>query len=252
MMFDTGTLKWRVFDKWPPATAQDFKFYLRDGKQIAEAAPGVDDKPFSEFVSNPNDPVPYRLREDIRFQFTPREYMSDDQRFAAQRADVLVFQTEPLKADVTLAGELLANLSVSTSQSDADWIVKLIDVFPDNHRFVPGSQPGLDFRGFQLMVRSEVMRGRFRNSYEVPEPFVADKITTVKVPLQDVCHTFKKGHRVMVQIQSTWFPLIDRNPQKWVDNIFKANPEDYVTATHRVFHSPQAQSWIQMRRLPSN
>jgi uncharacterized protein len=252
MVFDTGTLQWRAFEKWPPASAQDLKFYLRDGKQILSEAPAADAKPFTEFISNPNDPVPYRQRGDIRFQFTPREYMSDDQRFAAEREDVLVFQTEPLTEDITLSGELLANLSVSTSQSDADWVVKLIDVFPKNHRFVPGSEPGLDFGGFQLMVRSEIMRGRFRNSYEVPEPFVSDKITTVKVPLQDVFHTFKKGHRIMVQVQSTWFPLMDRNPQKWVDNIFKAQPTDYVSATHRVYHGAEAQSWIEVKRLASS
>lgn len=249
MVFDTGTLAWRTFDKWPPATAQDSKLHFRANKVLSAEPPVAQDAPFSEYVSNPADPVPYRLREDIRFQFTPREYMSDDQRFAAERADVLVFQTEPLAENVTLTGDLLAHLNVSTSQSDADWVVKLIDVFPDKHKFIEGSQPGLDFGGFQMMVRSEVMRGRFRNSYEIPEPFVPNQITTVKLPLQDVCHTFKKGHRIMIQVQSTWFPLIDRNPQKYVDNIYFAKPEDYVSATHRLHHKPEVSSWIEFKQL---
>jgi putative CocE/NonD family hydrolase len=249
MVFDTGTLNWQTFDQWPPKSAQDAKLYFRSDQRLSSEPPAEADASFSEYVSNPADPVPYRKREDIRFQFTPRQYMSDDQRFAAERPDVLVFQTEPLTQDVTLAGDLLAHLNVSTSESDADWVVKLIDVFPDNHPFVAGSQPDLNFGGFQLMVRSEVIRGRFRNSYEIPEPFLPNQIATVKLPLQDVFHTFKKGHRIMVQVQSTWFPLIDRNPQKYVDNIFFAKPEDYVTATHRLHHKPNVPSWIEFKQL---
>lgn len=249
LMFDTGIHKWRGFEKWPPAEAQTVRHYLRDGKQLSTLPPVENEKPFTEFVSDPANPVPYRKREDIRLQFTPREYMSDDQRFAAERDDVLVFQSEPLTADLLLTGDLLAHLAVSTSESDADWVVKLIDVFPADHPFVEGSEPGLDFGGFQLMVRSEVMRGRFRNSYEKPAPFVPGEVTDVNLPLQDICHTFKPGHRVMIQIQSTWFPLIDRNPQKYVDNIFKATAEDFKRATHRVFHQPNAASWIEVKKL---
>ena len=180
------------------------------------------------FISDPANPVPYRDRKDIKFRFTPRPYMADDQRFASQRDDVLVFQTPPLESAMTVVGKINSHLQVSTSQSDADWIVKLIDVYPDDHPPIKGSKKGINFGGFQQMVRSEVIRGRFRNSFEKPEPFESNKATTVNLTLQDVAHTFKPGHRIMVQVQSTWFPLIDRNPQKYVDNIFKATQEDYV------------------------
>ncbi len=247
LMFDTGVRKWRGFSKWPPMEATPTKYYVRDNRGLSTEAPISGESTFSQFVSNPADPVPYRQREDLRLQFTPRQYMSDDQRFAAQRDDVLTFQTQPLMEEFLVTGDILAHLLVSTTGTDADWAVKLIDVYPDDHPFVPGSQPGLNFGGFQQMVRSEVMRGRFRNSYKKPEPFVSGEITKVNVPLQDICHTFKKGHRIMVQVQSTWFPLIDRNPQKYVDNIFKASAEDFITATHRVFHEPAAASWIELK-----
>ncbi len=249
LMFDTGAKKWRAFSAWPPQAAESMKFFFRSDQNLSVEPPAAGEANFSEFVSDPADPVPYRKREDIRLQFTPRQYMSDDQRFAAERPDVLVFQTEPLTEDFTLTGEVMANLSVSTSASDADWIVKLIDVFPDDHPFVEGSEPGLDFGGFQLMVRSEVMRGRFRNSYELPEPFISNEVAVVRLPLQGICHTFKKGHRVMVQVQSSWFPLIDRNPQRYVDNIFKATAEDLTSAVHRVYHQDPHRSWIEVKRF---
>jgi hypothetical protein len=173
--------------------------------------------------------------------------MSDDQRFAATRPDVLVFQTEPLTQAVAINGDVMAHLNVSTTGTSADWIVKIIDVYPDVHPFVEGSEPGLNFGGFQQMVRSEVIRGRFRNGYEKPEPFIANKIAEINLPLQDICHTYKSGHRIMIQIQSSWFPLIDRNPQTYVDNIFKATADDFIKATHRVHHSPEASSWIEFK-----
>ncbi len=248
-MYDTGIANWRGFNEWPPAKSSPQKMYLRGDGSLADGLFKADEKTFTEFVSDPGDPVPYRRREDIRLQFTPRQYMSDDQRFAAERDDVLVFQTPPLTEDLLVTGDMLAHLKVSTTGTDADWVVKLIDVFPDDHPFVPGSDAELKFGGFQLMVRSEVIRGRFRNSYEKPEPFVPGEMAEINLPLQDVCHTFKKGHRMMVQIQSTWFPLIDRNPQKFVDNIFKATAEDFQPATHRVYHGPKAESWIEIKTL---
>ena len=223
------------------------KYYLRADRKLATEPPVAAEAAFTQFTSNPADPVPYRKREDIRLQFTPRQYMSDDQRFAALRNDVLVFQTQPLIEDLLVTGDLSAHLQVSTTGTDADWVVKLIDVYPDNHPFVPGSQPGLNFGGFQLMVRSEVMRGRFRNSYENPNRLFPGQSRKSTCHLQDVCHTFKKGHRIMVHVQSSWFPLIDRNPQKYVDNIFKADFEDFITATHRVFHESAAASWIELK-----
>jgi putative CocE/NonD family hydrolase len=181
-------------------------------------------------------PVPYT--EDITTTqgFTPFNYMSEDQRFAGRRPDVLVFQTDVLTDDMTLGGEIMAKLKVSTTGTDADWVVKLIDVYPPdepNHAYMPNNN--ITLGNYQQMVRSEAMRGRFRNSFEKPEPFKPGEVTDVNFRLQDVLHTFKKGHRVMIQVQSTWFPLIDRNPQTYVDNIFKADAKDFQKATHRVY-----------------
>lgn len=256
LMYDTGLRQWYGFNQWPPAASSQQKLYLAANGELVAEAPTADDGSdntatgFSEFISDPDDPVPHRKRSDLSLNFTPRAYMSDDQRFAAERDDVLVFQTEPLTNDLTLSGKLLAHLQVSTTGSDADWIVKLIDVHPDNAPFAEGSDPSVQFGGMQMMVRSEVIRGRFRNSYEHPEPFVPGEIAEVNLPLQDVLHTFRAGHRVMIQIQSTWFPLIDRNPQKYVDNIFKAHPSDFIRATHRVHHTAQHPSWVEFRVKP--
>jgi hypothetical protein len=179
-----------------------------------------------------------------------REYMTDDQRFASKRPDVVVFQTDELQEDITLAGELLADLKVSTSGGDSDWVVKLIDVFPMDVPEVAGTTRPL--KGYQMMVRSEVIRGRFRNSYEKPEPFKANEPTTVKLPLQGVLHTFKKGHRVMIQVCSSWFPLVDRNPQTYVENIFFAQEKDFVRATQRVYCSQQHPTSIEVGILKKN
>lgn len=249
LMYDTGVRGWKKFANWPPAESRSVKYYLHGDRSISTQPPRATDLSESVFVSDPANPVPHRDRADIELRFTPRPYMSDDQRFATARPDVLAFQTPPLTEAVTVTGDIMAHLNVSTSGSAADWVVKVIDVYPDDHPFVAGSQPGLKFGGFQQMVRSEVIRGRFRNSYENPEPFIPNKITEVNLPLQDICHTFKPGHRIMVHVQSTWFPLIDRNPQKYVENIFKAKAEDFIVATHKVFHKPEASSWIEFKIL---
>ena len=253
LMYDTGVRSWKKFAKWPPADSKVVKYYLGAEGSLSTTAPdsaAAENTAYSEFVSDPANPVPHRQLSDIKFGFTPREFMTDDQRFATARADVLSFQTEPLKESVTLTGDLLAHLKVSTSQSAADWIVKLIDVYPDNHPFVPGSSPELQFGGFQGLVRSETIRGRFRESYAEPKPFEPNKVTTVDLPLQDVCYTFKPGHRIMIHVQSTMFPYIDRNPQKYVPNIFKAEDTDFVSATHRVYHNAPDASWIEMKIQP--
>ncbi len=174
-----------------------------------------------------------------------REYMTDDQRFASRRPDVLVYQTEILKKDVTIAGDILAKLVVSTSGTDADWVVKLIDVFPDNAENFPEINMTRPLSGYQMMVRSEVIRGRFRESYSKPKPFVPNRPTRINLPLQDVLHTFRKGHRILIQIHSTWFPLVDRNPQKYVPNIFKAKASDFTKAIHRVYRSTKYMSSIE-------
>ena len=192
----------------------------------------ADESQVFEYTSDPKHPVPFT--EDVKFTFTPRKFMTDDQRFASHRPDVLTFETEPLEEDITLMGEIMAKLKVSTTGTDADFVVKLIDVQPSDAEDSPTMQDHLRMADYQMLVRSEVFRGRFRNSYEPPEPFEADRITDVSFPLQDVLHTFKKGHKIMIQIHSTWFPYIDRNPQKYVENIYKANAEDFQIATMRV------------------
>lgn len=242
-MYDTGKNAWSTFENWPPLNAQKKTYRLHNGS-LAEIA--TMDWRYEEFVSDPSKPVPYT--EDIKTVFTPRKYMTDDQRFAARRPDVLVFETEVLENDVTLAGEIMARLKVSTTGTDADWIVKVIDVFPANTPDTPETQNHLKMSNYHMMVRSEVMRGRFRNSFSMPEPFVPNEVTGVDIKLQDVHHTFKKGHKIQVQIQSTWFPLIDWNPQTYVDNIFYANEKDFQKQTHRVYNS----SSIEFTILPSH
>jgi len=231
-LFNTGKKQWETFDKWPAANAQQVTFYLSATGQLANQSATT----FSEFVSDPMKPVPSSENYTEMLGFTPFNYMSEDQRFAARRPDVLVFQTEPLTEDITLGGEITAKLKVSTTGTDADWVVKLVDVYPadePDHAYMPNK--AIHLSNYQQMVRSEAMRGRFRNSFEKPEPFVAGQVTDVNFRLQDVLHTFKKGHRIMIQVQSTWFPLIDRNPQKFVPNIFKADEADFQKATHRVY-----------------
>jgi len=231
-IFETGRNRWRRFDQWPPKVGKK-KLYLQANGKMTYEAP-ADAEGHDEFISDPARPVPFS--EAISIGMTT-EYMTDDQRFAARRPDVLVYETEVLKEDLTLAGPLLADLRVSTSAGDADWVVKLIDVFPPDTKDPEGLPRGRHLGEYQMMVRSEVIRGRFRNSYEKPEPFKANQVEKVPLELLDVLHTFKKGHRVMIQIQSTWFPLVDRNPQKWVDNIYKAEATDFVKATHRVYRN---------------
>ena len=175
--------------------------------------------------------------------------MADDQRFAARRPDVLVFETDVLEEEVTLAGEILAKLMVSTSEADADWIVKLVDVFPHDTPDHERVQEGTHLSNYHMMVRSEVIRGRYRESFSEPKPFVAGQKTEVPLQLQDVMHTFKKGHKIQIQIQSTWFPLIDRNPQKWVENIFKAEDTDFIKATHKVYHDAEQPTAIHVQVL---
>jgi len=232
-IFDTGKKEWNQFDQWPPKNIETKSYSMTRQGALAEFA--TREFSFREFVSDPAKPVPYN--EDIEVVFTPRKYMTDDQRFAARRPDVLVYETPVLENDLTMVGDLLAKLRVSTTGTDADWIVKLIDVYPADHEEYPETQDHLKMSNYHQMVRSEVMRGRFRDSFEKPEPFVPDEVTAVDIKLQDVLHTFKKGHKIQVQIQSTWFPLIDLNPQTFVPNIFKATENDFQKQTHRVYNS---------------
>jgi putative CocE/NonD family hydrolase len=241
-LFMTGENKWMKFDRWPPKNREIKKLYLLANETLSLSAPSSAPA-YDEFISDPARPVPYT--EDIAFEMT-KEYMTDDQRFAARRPDVLVYETAVLDEDITLAGPSVAHLKVSTTAGDADWIVKLIDVYPSTFPNNPTTRKGKEMGEYQQMVRSEVIRGRFRKSYETPIPFESGKIEEVNFELQDVLHCFKKGHKIMIQIQSTWFPLVDINPQKYVPNIFEAKPEDFIKATHRVYHQPGNESYVEV------
>ena len=237
-MFFSGENKWHQLAQWPPADAQATDIYLqKNGKLSFDAA--TTDKPLADtYISDPAKPVPYT--EAVHFNRT-RNYMTDDQRFAARRTDVLAYETDTLTKDLNLAGPVIADLLVSLSNTDADFVVKLIDVFPDNAGYADVNiysekDPVLHSPkgGYQMLVRGEIMRGRYRNSYSNPEAFEPGKPTQVKFALPDVAHTFKKGHRIMVQIQSSWFPLVDRNPQQFID-IYHAKDEDFVKETINVY-----------------
>lgn len=246
-LFDTGKKEWKTFDQWPVPNAEKRKLYFHAKGKLDFSAP-KESKSVTEYVSDPLKPVPYTANYKQMSGFTPFEYMSEDQRFAATRPDVLVFETDVLESDITLGGEISALLKFSTTGTDADFFVKLIDVYPDdekNHDFMP--DPKVVMAGYQQMVRSEVMRARFRNSFEKPEPVVAGKVTDLNFRLQDVLHTFKKGHRIMIQVQSTAFPLFDRNPQKYVENIYKAEDTDFTTAKHTIYHQSDAPSALEVQ-----
>ena len=206
--------------------------YLQtDGSLGWNAATINEDHSYRQYTSDPSKPVPYT--EDVHFHRT-REYMDDDQRFAARRPDVLVYNTDTLTEDVTLGGPLVADLMVAISSTDADFVVKLIDVLPENTERNP--QTKYPMSDYQMLVRGDIMRGRYRNSFEKPEAFVPGKPTQVKFTMPDVAHTFKKGHRIMVQVQSSWFPLADRNPQQFVD-IYHAKDSDFIKETIKIYHN---------------
>ena len=171
--------------------------------------------------------------------------MTDDQRFAARRPDVMFYESEPLTESVTLAGPLVADLLVSTTGTDADYVVKLIDVFPDDLSDYPENDKDVPMAGYQMMVRGEVLRGRYRNSFENPEPFTPGEVTQVGFEIPAVLHTFKPGHRIMIQVQNSWFPLVDRNPQTFV-NIYEAGEEDFQKATHRIYHDAARPSAVRV------
>jgi len=247
MVFETGANRWRSFDRWPPATMERSTLYLGGEGRLGWEPGSAEGEAFSEFVSDPAKPVPYTAAITTRWN---KDYMTEDQRFASRRPDVLVFRSEPLDEELTVAGPLEAELWVSTTGTDADWVVKLVDEFPGRLEGYDPKSDEEDLGGTQRLVRSEIFRGRYRDGYDRAQPFVPGEPTRVVVPLQGVLHTFKKGHRLMIQIQSSLFPFFDRNPQTFVPNIFEADEEDFVKATHRVFISADHQSVIHVGVLP--
>lgn len=236
-IFISGENKWTNFTEWPPKNVETKPIYLTENGALSFTKSNAASS-FSEYVSDPAKPVPYT--EDVHIKRT-REYMSDDQRFAARRPDVLVFKTDTLTEDMTLTGPIIADLMVSISTTDADFIVKVIDVFPDNFKY--SKEDKYPMGGYQMLVRGEVMRGKFRNSFEKPEPFTAEKITEVKFELPDVAHTFQKGHRIMIQVQSSWFPLVDRNPQQFID-IYHCDEKDFIKSTIHIYHDAKNASSV--------
>ncbi len=245
-IFFSGENKWRKFDQWPPANSEqkelffdkDFKMSWNVPAPVEAQQKPTDESTFSEYISDPSKPVPFA--EGVLSDRT-REYMTDDQRFAAIRPDVLSFTTDVLMEEVTIAGPIIADLMISTTGSDADFVVKVIDVFPEKFQYSDTDKYIMN--GYQMMVRGEVMRAKYRNSFEKPEPLVAKKITKVNFTLPDVAHTFKPGHKIMIQVQSSWFPLVDRNPNKFI-NIYNAKEDDYEKATIRLYHNDATRSKI--------
>ncbi len=241
-VFRTGSNEWKNFERWPPKELESRSLYMRASGRLSFEEPSETNESYDEYVSDPNNPVPY-TSEKVRTRGTG--YMIEDQRFSSKRPDVLTYQTDQLTEDLTLAGPITADLFVSTTGTDADFIVKLIDVYPADDTKNTALSQNTNMRGFQMLVRAEVMRGKFRNSFSKPEPFVSDKPAEVKFYLQDVHHTFKAGHRIMVQVQSSWFPLVDRNPQKFVD-IYHATESDFQKATHRIYRSARLSSHLKV------
>ncbi|MFN8206942.1 MAG: CocE/NonD family hydrolase [Bacteroidales bacterium] len=241
-MFMTGRNVWGKYPYWPPREAEIQRFYFHFKNSLSMEPPISREVAYEDYISDPWKPVPYT--ESIFFGMT-REYMTDDQRFAARRPDVLYWQTPPLEEELILAGPLRAVLNVMTSGDDADWVVKIIDVYPDTAKDNPTTRAGMHMAGYQQMVRSEVIRGRYRNSYSLPERFPSGQVEEIVVNLQDVLHCFKKGHRLMVQVQNSWFPLVDINPQQYVPNIFKADKGNFIRTTNRVYHAPGKESWVE-------
>ena len=231
-VFETGSNQWKSYDVWPPKNSIPVNYYFNDRNKLSRQR-SIAVNSYDEYISDPAKPVPYT---NGIFAGRNNVYMAEDQRFAALRPDVIVFETDTLTDDITLSGRITADLFVSISGTDADFIVKLIDVLPDTVTNLPNPPRGFQMAGMQRLVRAEVMRAKFRTSFEKPEPFVPNKITEVKFDLNDVAHTFKKGHKIMVQVQSSWFPLVDRNPQKFM-RIPEATEKDFQKATIKIYHN---------------
>ena len=248
-VFETGANAWHTLDAWPPREARPLALYLSGSGRLSRESPSETAEAFDEYVSDPAKPVPFIEGVDVGME---REYMVADQRFAGRRPDVLVYETEPLEEDLTIAGPITASLSVSTTGTDSDWVVKLIDVYPDDYPPQPGETAGDRSRpvrskmgGYEQLVRGEPFRGKFRKSFEKAEPFVPGQVATVEFKMPDAFHTFRRGHRVMVQVQSSWFPLVNLNPQTFVD-INQATEADFKKATQRVWRTKDRPSLVRL------
>ena len=245
--FQTGSNRWISYDAWPPRDSVRRNLYLRENGALSFEAPAATgDDAFDSYVSDPADPVPYRRRPILPTYQGPdwSTWLMEDQSFVEHRPDVLTWKSAPLTEDLAVAGDIVARLYASTTGSDSDWIVKLIDAYPEDNR------ADHEMDGYELMIADEVFRGRFRNSFEKPEPMVPGEIAEYRIDLHTNNHVFLRGHRLMVQVQSTWFPLIDRNPQKYVPNIFAAGAEDYQKAKQRIYRNREHASHIELPVAP--
>jgi putative CocE/NonD family hydrolase len=245
-VFLTGINEWRRHDSWPPRDAKDMQLFLGPDGTLVTEAPFGGVAGYDEYISDPNRPVPYL---GYIVQGMTSDYMTEDQRFASQRPDVLVYRTEPLERDLTIAGPIQVNLNVSTTGTDSDFVVKLIDVYPGDYPTPAppsGQRPApnsVKMGGYQQLVRGEPFRARFHNGFEAPEAMTPGKPASLRYTMPDVYHAFRRGHRIMIQVQSSWFPLVDRNPQTFVE-IPKARPEDFKKATQRIYRTQELPSSI--------
>jgi hypothetical protein len=246
--FQTGSNQWKTYDAWPPRNAVIRNLYFQPGGKLSFDKPsGGFAESFDSYISDPEHPVPYRNRPiEETYSAGSRWYtwLTEDQRFVQNRPDVLSWETDTLNEDVTVTGRIFAKLFAASSGTDADWVVKLIDVYPENYPKEP------KMGGYEFMVANDVFRGRFRKSFSNPEPIEPGKVEEYTIELHSLNHVFKKGHRIMVQVQSTWFPIIDRNPQKYVPNIFEAGESDFQKATEKIYRSGDAPSHIELSVMP--
>jgi len=246
LVFQTGSNRWERYDSWPPKTAQPKNLYLQASGRLSWDLPAEDGDRFDSYISDPAHPVPYRHRP-----ISPTypgggwpSWLVEDQRFVDNRPDVLTWETEPLQEDVKIAGDIVAQIFASTSGTDSDWVVKLIDVYPESY------PEDASLAGYELMVADEILRARFRDSFEHPAALVANQPTAYRIDLHTNDHAFLRGHRIMAQVQSTWFPLYDRNPQTFVENIFNARQSDYRVASQRVYRSKTQPSHVVLPVVP--
>ena len=250
-IFETGRNIWHKFNQWPPENISALSIYLDDNHHLQFGANDITGADYDEYISDPSHPVPYTAKFHSTGAMYNRTYMVEDQRFASSRPDVLTYSTDELSNDVTVAGPIGVDLYVSTSGTDADWVVKLIDVYPDTAANPKPNPERVEMGNYQMLVRGEIIRGKFRNSLEHPEPFVPGKVTRVKFKMNDICHTFLKGHKIMIQVQSSWFPIFDQNPQTYC-NIYQADEKDFQPATQRIYHSKEYPSKINLEILKSS
>jgi putative CocE/NonD family hydrolase len=246
-VFETGRNQWRKHDAWPPKEARERTLYFQAGGKLSFDPPASEgSQAFDEYVSDPAKPVPFT---DETHPGMTYNYMDADQRFASRRTDVLVYETGVLEADVSMAGPIECSLHVSTTGTDSDWVVKLIDAYPGTFPDPRENPAGVRMGGYQQLVRGEPFRGRFYKSFEKPEPFQPGRVTQVAFVMPDIYHTFRRGHRILVHVQSSWFPLVDRNPQKFIE-LYKATEADFQKATQHVYRSRQFSSALKVQVMP--